>query len=311
MIDFIEKYNIDCDLQLSDALNVAVSIEEAKYMKQYFDTCVKLELNDDNNMTYFNEKEAQDYSNSKIAKGGVHFKFAGQVWPAKFVCGIADVVLKLGVNIQTHTLVTNVVRDLKNDIYLVKTDRGIIRATHVVYATNGYTSGIVPELKNVITPTRGQILVTSPLPIRLKGNMWFDYGYQYIIQRPDGRVVLGGSRLEGENAEEHNFDDSYIDINVAKSLKSFLVKTWPELKDDKTWWVEYEWTGIMGFTKDDQPLVGNLRGREWIAGGYTGYGMPKCFGAGKAIANMISGQMSKEDFVPQFDPSRYHPISKY
>lgn len=309
MIEFIKTYKVDCDLSLSEALNVAVSEEEAKYMKEYYQTLVDLGLNEDNNMSYYSEKEAQEFSKSKIAKGGMHFKFAGQVWPAKFVCGIADVCIELGTNIQTHTTVSKVVRDLSKDLYLVHTDRGIISARHVVYATNGYSSGLIPEIKNIIRPTRGQVLVTSPLKLRLKGNMWFDYGYQYILQREDGRVVLGGSRLEGDDGEEGNFNDSTIHPRISKSLKDFMLRSWPELKEEP-WWVEYEWTGVMGFTPDEQPLIGNLRGREWIAAGYTGYGMPKCFGAGKAIAGMIANTLSADDFVPQFSPSRYYPISK-
>lgn len=309
MIDFIKKYNVQCDLEYCNAMNVAVSDEEAKEMKEYYDTMCKLGLNDDNNMSYCDEKEAKEFSNSPLAKGGVRFKYVANFWPANFNFAVADKIIELGVNIQTHTTAYKVVKDWNNNEYLVHTDRGIIRCKHVVYATNAYTAGIVHELKDTIVPHRGQVLVTSPVKLRIKGNMWLDHGYQYVIQRKDGRIVLGGARLSAENGEEGVYDDSKINENVSKSLKSFLLEAWPQLKDE-TWWIEYEWTGIMGFTKDDNPLIGRLRGNEWIAAGYTGYGVTKCFGAGKAIADMITRKLDPKDFVPQYDPSRFYPVSK-
>ena len=36
-------------------------------------------------------------------------------------------------------------------------------AEHVVIATDGYTSGLLPELDRTIKPVRGQVIVTEPL----------------------------------------------------------------------------------------------------------------------------------------------------
>jgi hypothetical protein len=58
---------------------------------------------------------------------------------------------------------------------------------------------------------------------------------------------------------------------------------------------EFEWTGIMGYTPDEQPWVGavpeSLGGGEglWISAGYTGHGMPVAARTGIAVAEMILG----------------------
>lgn len=54
----------------------------------------------------------------------------------------------------------------------------------------------------------------------------------------------------------------------------------------------------MGFTADGLPLVGNLTGEytgrtgsnEWIAAGFNGHGMDKCWLTGQALAAMVLGE---------------------
>jgi glycine/D-amino acid oxidase-like deaminating enzyme len=34
--------------------------------------------------------------------------------------------------------------------------------------------------------------------------------------------------------------------------------------------IEYNWTGIMGFTVDNSPMIGPLNDREYIVAGFSG-----------------------------------------
>lgn len=62
----------------------------------------------------------------------------------------------------------------------------------------------------------------------------------------------------------------------------------------------------MGFTQDGVPYVGQLAAKttgrpgngQWIACGFNGYGMPYCWMAGEALANMILGQ-DVSDWLPE------------
>jgi len=297
-------------------MNVALSAEENEGFKSYIRQFEALGLNSDvaTSPVYVSEVEAQKYTTSPKSKGGIACPFAGQCWPAKFVFGLAELVTSRGANVQTRTLVKQVKRhwNPKEQLEVVTEggeSRGSIFCQHVVYATNGYTAHLLPELRRTIVPTQGQILVTAPLQkMAIPGNTWYDYGYLYMIQRPNGQLVLGGCRNKHPKGDTANVDDSKTEPVVSDALRSFLKNTFPELKDKLD--VQHEWTGIMGFTPDSLPMIGRLRGHEWIAAGYTGYGMPKCFGAGKAVAEMIVGKLKQEDFVPQYNPSRYWPIAK-
>lgn len=85
--------------------------------------------------------------------------------------------------------------------WLVTTSRGLIKASKIVFATNGYTAGIAPEYAKKIVPCRGICaritgLNGSPLPY-LQNSYVIRSGpgiYDYLLSRPDGSVVIGGAR---------------------------------------------------------------------------------------------------------------------
>lgn len=85
--------------------------------------------------------------------------------------------------------------------WLVTTSRGLIKATKIVFASNGYTAGIAPEYARKIVPCRGICaritgLNGNPLPY-LQNSYVIRSGpriYDYLLSRPDGSVIIGGAR---------------------------------------------------------------------------------------------------------------------
>jgi hypothetical protein len=57
----------------------------------------------------------------------------------------------------------------------------------------------------------------------------------------------------------------------------------------------HQWTGIMGFSRDDHPWVGPIPEKPnlYIAAGYTGHGMPNTWLCGKAVALMMQEPKTK------------------
>ena len=60
----------------------------------------------------------------------------------------------------------------------------------MVYATNGFTHHLLPELTSVVVPVRGQVLATEPLPRLWEFDWLANDGYEYAIQRQDGRIIF-------------------------------------------------------------------------------------------------------------------------
>ena len=173
---------------------------------------------------------------------------------------------------------------------------GVVHATQVVVATNGWAPELLPELAPYLHGTRNQVIMTRPLPAAREWavgglSVDSDVGARelYAIRRPDGRICLGGARALEEGAAVGCTDDGSLSETVGAYLRRFLAQSFPNLGEVGA--VEAEWTGVLGFTRDGRPLVGAVPGRPglFVGAGFCGHGMPQCFGVGKALALMLRG----------------------
>jgi glycine/D-amino acid oxidase-like deaminating enzyme len=129
----------------------------------------------------------------------------------------------------------------------------------------------------------------------------------------EGLVFLGGGLAQAANAGIIDFD-SVDDSSMNKPALEHLCSVLPGyFRAGQGTVMKQAWTGIMGFTPDSFPLVGTLSkdlsgskvvegasGHEWIAAGFSGYGMVHCWQSGRAIADMVSGQPMEaiNDYLP-------------
>ncbi|PVH94875.1 FAD dependent oxidoreductase-like protein [Periconia macrospinosa] len=236
---------------------------------------------------------------------------AASLWPYKLVTFILEKLVKEGkLNLQTKTPVTEITS--QGEKHAVHTSRGTIVSPTVILATNGYTSALLPQFADLIVPVRGQMSALFPperstiLPdshgmVGAPGMPgWND---DYLIQRPysgvpnpAGHLMFGGGRGDGDHPTVGVSDDSVLDEKIAAYLRRALLtlleldgstEGLKELKAAK------EWTGIMGYSRDDHPWVGPVPGKKglWLCGGYTGHGMPNGTLCGKAIAKLVLGHL--------------------
>ena len=112
----------------------------------------------------------------------------------------------------------------------------------------------------------------------------------YAIQRQDGRICIGGCRAAEPNAGKGNSDDGAVSRHTRHALDTFLAECFPAVA--ASFEVEQEWSGVIAFANDGQPLVGRLASRPnlFVAAAFAGHGMPRCFGAGKALAQWLTGE---------------------
>ncbi|KAG9017179.1 hypothetical protein FRB90_001445 [Tulasnella sp. 427] len=209
----------------------------------------------------------------------------------------------IDLSLNTHTSVESVRPSSKGDrAYDVVTAKGIIQADYVVHATNAYVSHLLPQFtgpENGVVPTRGQVIATRAEISR--GVLWNDNfvgneGFEYWFPRPCPNserplIILGGGR-ESSPWETNVTDDSVLDETVGGTLRKFLPAVYPE-SFSKSSLPEFEWTGIMGYTKTRDPIVGlvstsdNRPSGEYVSVGYSGHGMPRAFACAEVIAEMI------------------------
>ena len=121
-------------------------------------------------------------------RGAILHPGDGSLQPARWVRRLAARAVAAGTEIVEETRVESL-DDLD--------------AEHVVIATDGYTSGLLPELDRTIKPVRGQVIVTEPListtalrPPRVR-LLAADPGTQARPRRPARQEPRGGVHERG------------------------------------------------------------------------------------------------------------------
>jgi glycine/D-amino acid oxidase-like deaminating enzyme len=240
---------------------------------------------------------------------------AGSLWPYKLVTYVLEKLIRAGrLNLQTTTRVTSITSSASE--HIVVTQRGSIIAETVILATNGYTSALVPQFSDLIVPVRGEM--SALIPPKNSTILPNSYGMvaalgqaanndDYLIQRPyegvpnpAGHLMFGGGRGAGTLPTVGISDDSVIDEGAAAYLRSALFKLLAldgETAELKELEAAAQWTGIMGYSRDNHPWVGRVPEKKglWLCGGYTGHGMPNGTLCAKAVVDMVLGDAAGEE----------------
>lgn len=170
---------------------------------------------------------------------------------------------------------------------ILHTDQGNFEASMVVLALNGYAASLHDYFKDKIFPTRGQCLMTEPVPRFMEGPCYANFYLDYFRQIPTGELLIGGFR-QIEKTTETGYSDHTTQL-IQESLHNFVTTYLPKLAHAK---VTHRWGGVMGFSKDGEPMVGAVPEDPSIlfAGGYTGHGIGLAFNTGKTLVDLIFGR---------------------
>lgn len=252
-------------------------------------------------ITHYTEPEDLERLRLVNMAGAVYQDDAAKLWPYKLVAWVLEQLLDSGLNLQTHTPATEL--EKCDDGWTVHTPRGIVRARHVILATNAYTSHLLPRMKDLIYPVRAQVAALTPprdaIPLP-HTHVWQKGADVYLIQRPNGTIVVGGLRDVAPGGEVGVDRDDELNPSIEKGLHSVCheaLKLRPNgAAEEQTLHSEGDWTGIMGFSSDAHPWVGQVPESVgggpglWVAAGFTGHGMPAAARVAMAVAQEISGR---------------------
>jgi glycine/D-amino acid oxidase-like deaminating enzyme len=266
------------------------------------------------------KSELQKHRVNPACVGATLTEGAASLWPYKLVTFILEKLIKEGkINLQTTTPVTEITSSADGK-HTLHTPRGTITSRTIILATNGYTSALLPHFADLIVPVRGEMSALFPPPnSSILPNSYGMVGAlgqpenadDYLVQRPytgvpnpSGHLMFGGGRGAGDMETVGVSDDTVIDEGSAKYLRESLLKIL-ELDGDTAQLSELkaaaQWTGIMGYSRDDHPWVGKVPEKQglWLCGGYTGHGMPNGTLCGKAVVDMVLGEMEGKEVVEE------------
>ena len=153
----------------------------------------------------------------------------------------------------------------------VVTPAGRVSATlGVLVAVDGGLDHLVPALRGRVRSARLQMLATAPTTdVVVARPVYARSGLDYWQQLPDGRVLLGGGRDVGGEAEWTQGrpwgarTSAPVQAHLERLLRADIGTAAA---------VEHRWTGVVGFTDDHLPVLAEPEPGLLAVGGYSGTG---------------------------------------
>ena len=308
---FARDHGIDCDSWEGDTVDVYFSewhfSQSVKAIKKIRSVFPK----DEEAAQYqiWNSDEVREKFRVENAVGAVSYA-AGSMNAYKFGTGILRLAVDKGLDLWTGTPALGIQKpeSASTGRWVVRTPKGNVTANRVVLATNGYTAHLYPALQGTIVPLRGHMTAQRPgtkLPagtLEATYSFLYDDGYEYMIFRPmktdfAGDICIGGGTTKGSSKgvfEYGNTDDTTVDPEILAYLKAsakgYFGDNWGD--DHPEGRLRKAWTGIMGYSADGFPLVGEIPHSEglYVAASFQGSGMVLCFLSAMALVLMMEGK---------------------
>jgi glycine/D-amino acid oxidase-like deaminating enzyme len=213
------------------------------------------------------------------------------------VQGIAAAVERLGVPIFEGTTVRSVVPGA------ALTDRGTVRARHVITCLEGFTAGLRGQRRTWL-PLNSALVVTAPLPRDVWAEIGWDdseligdaaHAYIYAQRTADGRIALGGRGVPYRFGSATDRGGVTQEATI-RQLTTMLHELFPAVRAVP---VEHAWCGVLGVPRDWSPMVRvDPSTGLGIAGGYVGHGVATTNLAGRTLRDLILGHDTSLTALP-------------
>jgi glycine/D-amino acid oxidase-like deaminating enzyme len=241
--------------------------------------------------------EAAEVLAATRVRGATYTPDCSAIHPGRLVRGLADAVVRRGVDLYERTPATAIAPGR------VVTGNGILRARHVIRATEGYTPTLEGQRRQMV-PVYSLIIATAPLPaetweqIGLRRRETFSDHRHLIIygqRTADDRFVFGGRGAPYHYGSRIRASFDRVP-RVFDDLHESLLDLFPVVRGVE---ITHRWGGAIGIARDWTASVGVDRdtGIGW-AGGYVGDGVTTTNLAGRTLAELVLGRDTELTRLP-------------
>lgn len=290
----LEEEHIDCHYREPGSLGLALGDEQGQEVRR----SIEMLRADGFPVEWLERAEVQKLIDTPLSAEIVGAKFLpGQalVHSARLIQGLAQAAQRHGAQLyQAQAL--GLARD--GESTRVETTSGTISADSVVLAVNAWTSELIPEMRELIVPVRGQILACAPLAPIFKTAVFASLTEteEYWQQTLDGSIVLGGCRALAPGKDVGIWETSTT-AEVQEAIEHILPRLFPQLAGLQ---VTQRWAGLMDFSPDRIPIVDRVPGldKAWFVGGLSGHGMPFGMLFGRYLTQAVESNRAPEELWP-------------
>lgn len=220
--------------------------------------------------------------------GGLLDRRGGHLHPLNLALGEAEAIRRHGGRIYERSAATALTYGSPNR---VKTERGEVSATFVIFAGNAYLpSQLEPRLTRNSMACGSQILASEPLSrdgalALLPNNHCVEdcnYLLDYFRLTADNRLLYGGGVVYGARDPG----------DIEALIRPKLLRTFPQLRDLA---FSYRWSGNFLLTLSRLPQFGRLENNVYFMQGDSGHGVTCTHLAGKLICEALRGDAERFD----------------
>ncbi len=218
---------------------------------------------------------------------------AAMVDPARLAWGLADAVEGLGVHVAEATRLESLRK--AGDGVMATTSGGVVRARHVVIATNVFPGPLRRNAWRVV-PVYDYVLATEPLSEQQVTALRWDPGigvadsgnqFHYYRLTPDRRILWGG--YDAVYHYGRSIDAAHDDRpETFQTLALNFAATFPQLEGIR---FTHRWSGVIDTCTRFCAFYGTAhRGRTAYAAGFTGLGVGASRFAADVMLDLLAGQ---------------------
>ncbi|PEN14092.1 FAD-dependent oxidoreductase [Longibacter salinarum] len=235
-------------------------------------------------VVYLGPSETMERLHAQGFHGSLYCTTGAAVDPLRLVRYLAA---ESGADALTHHRVTKL--HSEGGGVVLDTPRLQVKAERAVLAAGAYVPQIVPSLQQYVRPVRAQMLATHPAPDQLLSSPVYSHdGYFYARQLDGGTILAGGGRYQHRETEV-GYEDATTPA-VQADIERYLHTHFPWTTNLR---IESRWSGTMGFSPDNRPVVGRVPNCPscLYATGFTGHGM----GYGVRMGQMLADTLVQDE----------------
>lgn len=279
--DFIEREEIDCDLQFCGRF---VGAHTPAAYEKLGEKMTEYDSDGRERFRMVPKAEQDQWVRTDFYHGGMVTDDGGTIHPAKYHAGLVRLCRAAGVRLVPMTRVTGWSED--GEGFRVETNRGGLRTDHLALSTGGYTDAAAPWWRRRVIPISSTIIATGPLDADLVRHL-IPAACPVIDTRrvldfarptPDGRSILFGGRA------------SFLPVSLERKLailRRRLGVMFPDLAEVE---LTHVWDGQMAFTFDFLPKLGQEAGVHYALACNGGSGIVMMSWLGQRMGQAILGR---------------------
>lgn len=192
------------------------------------------------------------------------------------------VILHLAQNLFRTTICTDttcIKMFKKGAEFEIETNKGIVKSKKVAVSTNAHIGKLVSEIGTKVVPVRAQIAYLKLNADILSRSNYSIPAERIYFRKFDQGLIMGGLRyLDSENELT---DEVELNEKIQHAIFERCQKYFGQVS------LIQKWSGIMGFTEDEQPVYGATKSdKDFLyIGGFSGHGNGYAFKMAKNLVD--------------------------